>query len=75
MRAGRIPHDSPELAFLFDTGHPENLINRGMDMARLHTGSEKQQVKEQVPDGVVVREDSKEHHTVQEMKREDVMRK
>lgn len=32
LHEGRIAHDSPELAFLFDAGHPDNLFNRGQQI-------------------------------------------
>ncbi|KAF1851262.1 uncharacterized protein K460DRAFT_391574 [Cucurbitaria berberidis CBS 394.84] len=34
MRAGRIPRDSPELDFLFDAGHAENLLTRDREQIR-----------------------------------------
>ncbi|KAF2128698.1 hypothetical protein P153DRAFT_386811 [Dothidotthia symphoricarpi CBS 119687] len=39
MRNGRIPLDSPELDFLRDVDHPENLINRGMQLGRMEMQS------------------------------------
>ncbi|KAL6706633.1 hypothetical protein ACN47E_005175 [Coniothyrium glycines] len=38
LRAGRIAHDSPELAFLFDAGHPENPFLVGKKAAQLDMG-------------------------------------
>ncbi|KAH9859964.1 hypothetical protein IAQ61_011747 [Plenodomus lingam] len=32
---GRIPLNDPELAFLFDTGHPGNLVARGVQMGQM----------------------------------------
>ncbi|KAF2854227.1 hypothetical protein T440DRAFT_360047, partial [Plenodomus tracheiphilus IPT5] len=40
FRHGRIAHDSPELAFLFDAGHPDNFVARGMQMGRMNTHSQ-----------------------------------
>jgi hypothetical protein len=34
LRAGRIPHDSPELDFLFDPAHPHNLHNIGAQIRK-----------------------------------------
>lgn len=34
FRKGRIPHDSPELEFIFDPAHPYNLLGIGMQIGR-----------------------------------------
>lgn len=38
VRHGRIARDNPELDFLFDTGHPDNMFNRGMQIGKLSLG-------------------------------------
>ena len=48
MRAGRIAHDSPELAFLLDPGHPHNAFTMGTRIG--HFEGEKQfNVQEKKP--------------------------
>ncbi|KAF9695275.1 hypothetical protein EKO04_006937 [Ascochyta lentis] len=41
MRTGRIATDSPELAFLYDPTHPENIHNVGVQIGRMEDTPEK----------------------------------
>ncbi|KAJ4353758.1 uncharacterized protein N0V89_005488 [Didymosphaeria variabile] len=43
FQAGLLPHDSPELAFLFDASHPDNPFTLGLQIGRRHSAMSPQQ--------------------------------
>lgn len=56
MRAGRIPHDSPELAFIHDPAHPHHPLNMGAKLGELELKKMAEKVKVNVPEPRKVQE-------------------